>query len=116
MTNRINGSFDFRDADQNLVEKQIAELENAISFEKENIEICLTNSEMSGVCLDLGCGSIRYKHEDNFPFALYSYLVGSGLLKEEEFYSMLQSLNEFVRSESSFYQVGNYFTYGEVKK
>lgn len=34
MTNRINGSFDFRDADQNLVEKQIAELENAISFEK----------------------------------------------------------------------------------
>ena len=57
MTNRINGSFDFRDADQNLVKKQIAELENAISFEKENIEICLTNSEMSGVCLDLGCGS-----------------------------------------------------------
>lgn len=48
--------FDFRNKKAWEHDKQIAELDKVISFEDENIKICLSNSEMQGLCLDLGCG------------------------------------------------------------
>lgn len=50
------GTFDFRNENTNIIEKQIVELEKVISYEKENIEMCFENAEMNGKCLDAGCG------------------------------------------------------------